>query len=189
MRLAHWRLLLVNASLLLVPAAGWADDPAEKTVAQLQRDVEERQRQALRAQRELSEARARLAVAEGDRAVAIRELRQVVTGYQAEVQWIRDHANWFCDPRDLMSDALCNTAKAQVRLAELEGDHAVLITAWTSIVGFHEQQLERVHRLEQLGAAHPDDRISAQQALDHARAKLSAAEKKLAESTGDEKTK
>ena len=65
-------------------------------------------------------------------------------------------------------------------LAEVEGDTATLVAAWKKIVGFHEQRLERVRRLEQMRAVKPEEVSVAQKALGKARERLEAAEKRLA---------
>src|SRR5262249_26575894 len=120
---ASWlhRLVVGVGLLLSAPPLCRGDGPEPKSVWRLKRDVEERERQLTRAQRELAEARARLALADGKRDLAITELRKAVAGYQGEVQWIRDHASWFCDPRDLMTEAQWDLAKARAWLAEVEG--------------------------------------------------------------------
>ena len=79
-----------------------------------------------------------------------------------------------------MDKAQLDLAKACADLAEVEGETATLVAAWKKIVGFHEQRLERVRRLEQLRAAKPEDVSVVQQALDKARQRLGAAEKQLA---------
>src|SRR4051812_23059804 len=99
--------------LLLVPSFCWGLQPEEKNVGRLKRDVAERERQLLRAQRDVAEARARLALAEGKRDAAIAELRKAVACHQGEVQWIRDHANLFCDPREPMTAAQWDSARAR----------------------------------------------------------------------------
>lgn len=165
--------------LLFVPSFCVGEQPAEKSAWQLRRDVGERERQLIRAQRELAEARARVALADGKDDLAIPELRKVVSGYQDEVQWIRYHANWFCDPRDLMTQALWDMCKARVWLAEVEGDTATLVVAWKQIVGFHEQQVERVKRLEEMMAVKPEETQTFQKSLDKARECLATAEKEL----------
>lgn len=173
--------LVVGFALLFVrPSFCCADQPAEKSVWRLKRDVEERERQLIRARRELAEAQARVAQTEGKRDLLIEELRKVVAGYESEVGWIRDHANWFCDPRDLMTQTLWDMAKARVWLAEVEGDTTTLVAEWKRIVGFHEQQLDRFRRLEQLAAVSPEEKTVVQEALDKARKQLSAVEQKLA---------
>ena len=177
-RVSH--LAVVIGLLLCVPSFSRGDGPEVKSVWRLRRDVEERERQLTRAQRELAEARARVALAEGKRDLAITELRTAVACYQGEVQWIRDHANWFCDPRDLMTGAQWDLAKAHVWLAEVEGDTATLVAEGKRIVGFHEEQLERVRRLEQRVAVTPEERSVVQEALAKARERLAAAERKLA---------
>jgi multidrug resistance efflux pump len=179
--LASWVRYLVAASglLFVVPSFSFGDGPEEKSAWRLKREVEERERQLTRVQRELAEARARLALAEGKREVAITELRKAVACCQGEVQWIRDHANWFCDPREPMDEAQWDLAKDCVWLAEVEGDTAALVAEWKKIVGFHEQRLKRVQRLEQTGAANPADVSDVQQALDKARQHLEAVEKRL----------
>jgi multidrug resistance efflux pump len=165
--------------LSLLPSFCCGDQPEEKSVAQLKRDVAERERQLVRAQRELADARARVAQAEGKRDLAIAELRKVTAGYQSEVQWVQDNANWICDPRDLMTETQWDMAKARVRLAEAEGDTAALVAEWKKIVVFHEQQLERVQRLEMLRAVTPAEISEVQAELDKTRARLAEVEKKL----------
>lgn len=152
----------------------------EQGVGQLRREVAERERQLARAQRGLAEARARLALAEGRREAAIGEFRKAVAACQDEIQWIRAHANWWCDPREPMDEAQWDLAQARVRLAEAEGDAAGLAAAWRTIVGFQEQRLERVRRLEQMRAVKPEEMKPALQALEEARRRLDAAEKRLA---------
>ncbi len=174
------RAVVVASGLLLVaPPLCGEDRPAQKSAAQLKREVDERERQLTRAQRELAEARARLALAEGKRELAIAELRKAVICCQDEVQWIRDHANSFCDPREPMEEAQWDLAQVRAELAEIEDDTATLVTALKEIVGLHEQRLERVRRLEQMRAATPADVSVVQQALDQARQRLEAAEKRL----------
>lgn len=154
--------------------------PEEPSVRQLQRDVAERERQLTRVQRELAEARARVALAEGKRELAIAEFQKAVACYQSDVQWIRYHANWFCDPREPMTEAQWDLAKARAWLADVEGDTAALVAQRKAIVGFHEERLQIVRRLEQLLAVKPAETSDAQKALDQARERLAAAEKRLA---------
>lgn len=170
--------LAVGLSLLcLLPSYSRSDPPEAKDVWRLKRDVEERERQLNQVQRELAEARARVALAEGKRDAAIRELRKAVDGHEGEIQWLRDHANRFCDPRDLLTEASWNLAKTRAWLAEVEGDTANLVAECKKIVGFQEQQLERINRLEQMQAVKPEERVPVQEALDKARERLAAAEK------------
>lgn len=158
-----------------------AHKPDDRSVWRLQRHVEERERQLTRAQRELAEARAKVALAQGKRDLAITELRKVVTGYQNEVQWIRDHASWFCDPRDQMTEGQWELAKARVRLAELQDDTATLVAEGKKIVGFHEERLQVIQRLEPLGAEAADEKKTMLEALKKARDQLTVAEKRLAQ--------
>ena len=168
------------AFLLMVPPLGRAGAAEEKNVGQLKREVAERERQLVRAQRDLAEARARVALAEGNRETAALEMQKVVTCCQQDVQWIRDHVNWFCDPRELMSAAQWDLAKTSASLAELQGDTASLVAA-RKIVAFHEEQLGRFLKLEQLAAIRPEEKLGAQESLDEAREQLAEAEKKLAD--------
>lgn len=173
-------LVLGFAVLALLSSFGSGNQYEQKTVWQLKRDVAERERQLVRAQRELAAAHARLALAEGKREQAVADLRNVVACYERDEQWIREHANWFCDPRELMTQTQWDLAKARAWLADIQGDTATLVAAWKKIVGFHEQQVERFRRLEQLVAIRPEERIVVQQELDKARERLAEAEKKLA---------
>jgi hypothetical protein len=176
-----WVRHLVAASglLFVVPSFCCGDGPDEQSAWQLKRKVEERERQVTRAQRELAEARARLALAEGKREVAITELRKAVACCQGEVQWIWGHAGWFCDPRALMDEARWDLANDRARLAEVEGDTASFVAEWKKIVGFHEQRLKTVQRLAQMRAVDAAEVTVVQQALDKARHRLEAAEKRL----------
>jgi DNA repair exonuclease SbcCD ATPase subunit len=167
--------------LFVVPSFCRGDGPDRESAWRLKRKVEERERQLSRAQRELAEARARLALTEGKRESAIAELRKAVACREGEVQWIRDHANWFCDPRELMDEARWDLANTRAWLAEVEGDAATLVTAWKEIVGFHERRLERAQRLEQMRAMQPAEVTIVRQALEGARQRLEVAEKHLAE--------
>lgn len=169
---------------LLTPSFCFGTLPEEKSVWQLKRDVEQRERQLTVAQRELSEARARAALAEGHRDQGIAELRKAVACYEEEVQWIRDHANWFCDPREPTTQAEWNLAKASVWLAEVEGNAKNLVTQRKKIVGFHQEQLERVRRLIQMRAVKPDEENAVQLELEKARQHLADAEQLLAAKTG-----
>jgi hypothetical protein len=174
-------LVIGFAFLLMVPTSGRAGAAEEKNVGQLKREVAERERQLVRAQRDLAEARARVALAEGNRETAALEMRKVVACCQQDVQWIRDHVNWFCDPRELMTAAQWDLAKTSASLAELQGDAASLVAARKKIVAFHEEQLERFLKLEQLAAVRPEEKLGAQEALHQAREQLAEAEKKLAD--------
>jgi hypothetical protein len=78
-----------------------------------------------------------------------------------------------------MDEAQWDLAKARIRLAEAEGDTATLVAERKKIVGFHEQRLERMRRLEQMRAVKPEEVSVEQQALDKARQRLAAAEKQL----------
>ena len=178
---ASWVRHLVAAFglLFVVPSFGCGDGPEEKSAFQLKREVEERERQLTRAQRELAEARARLALAEGKQELAITELRKAVACCQSEVQWIRGHVNWFCDPREPMDGAQLDLAKYRAWLAEVEGDTASFVAEWKKIVGFHEQRLKTVQRLAQMRAVDAAEVTVVQQALDKARHRLEAAEKRL----------
>jgi hypothetical protein len=171
--------VVASGLLLVVSSLGRADRPDEIGAWRLKRNVEDRQRQLTRAQRELAEACARLALAEGNRELAITELRKAVACCQGEVDWIRDHANQFCDPRDPMDQAQWDLANARAWLAEVSGDTASLVAAWKQIVGFHEQRLERVQRLEQMRAVKAEEVSIVQQALEGARQRLGDAEKQL----------
>jgi hypothetical protein len=173
------RLIIGIGLPFLVPSFCLGVGPQEKSLGQLQRVVAERERQLARAQRDLAEARARVALAEGKRDVAIAELRQAVACHEGEVQWVRDHANWYCDPREPMTEALWDLAKARVWLAEVEGDAVTLVAEWRKIVGFHEDRLQCLRRLEQMHAVGPEEGSSVKEALDHARERLEAAEKRL----------
>ena len=181
--LASWMSQLVVAAglLFVVPCFSCAVERVEKNAQSLKRELEERERQLNRAQREVAEARARLALAEGMRASAIAELRKAVTCCQNEVQWIRDHANWYCDPRDPMDEARWDLAKTRVWLAEVEGDAVTQIEEWKHIVAFHEQRRERARRLEQMRAVEPAEVKLAQEELDKARCRLESAEKQLSD--------
>jgi DNA repair exonuclease SbcCD ATPase subunit len=180
--LESWvRYLAVACGLLfVVPSFCHRDGTDGESAWRLKREVEECERQLTRAQRELAEARARLALTEGKRESAIAELRKAVACREGEVQWIRAHANWFCDPREPMDEARWDLANTRVWLAEIEGDAATLVTAWKEIVGFHERRLERARRLEQMRAMQPAEVTIVQQALAGARQRLEAAEKHLA---------
>jgi hypothetical protein len=174
------RHLVAAAGLLfVVPSFCCGDGPDEKSAGQLKREVEERERQLTWAQRGLAEARARLALAEGKRESAITELRKAVACCHGEVRWIRGHANWFCDPREPMDKAQWDLAKDRAWLADVEGDSATLVAEWKKIVGFHEQHLKSLQRLEQLRAVNSADVTVVQQALDKDRQRLEAAEKRL----------
>jgi hypothetical protein len=166
--------------LSLVPALCCGGGSEEKGVWGLKKEVAECERKLTWSQRELAEARARLALAEGKRDLAITALRQAVVCCDSEVQWVRDHANWFCDPREMMTQAQWDSAKAHAWLAEVEGDTASLVQECKKIVGFHEQHLQTVRRLEKLGVVKPVEVCVAQEALEKARGRLQDAEKRLA---------
>jgi hypothetical protein len=165
--------------LLFVPSLCGGGAPEQESAWRLKKEVAERERQLIRSQRELAEARARLALAEGKRDLAVVELRMVVTCHESDVQWIRDHASWFCDPREMMTQAQWDLAAARARVAEVGGDTAVLVAEYTKIVGFHEQHMQTIRRLEQLRAVNPMEVTRAQQALAKARERLEEAEKRL----------
>src|SRR5262249_36727269 len=107
--------------------------------------------------------------------------RKAAACCQGEVQWLRDHASWFCDPGELMVEARWDLARARAWQAEVEGDAAALAAECRAIVGFHEQRLERVRRLEQALAVKPEETRGAQEALARARDRLAAAERRLSE--------
>jgi hypothetical protein len=165
---------------LFVPSLSCGDEIAEKTVYQLKREVAESERRLTRSQRELAEARARLALAEGKRDLAITELRNAAACCQSEVQWIRQHANWYCDPGQMMTQAEWDLANARARAAEVDGDAAALVAEYKKVLGFHEQHVKSLHRLEQLRAVSPAEVSVAQEALGKARERLQGAEKRLA---------
>jgi hypothetical protein len=181
--LASWvrHLAVASGLLFVVPSSCRGDGPDGGSALRLKREVEERERQLTRAHRELAEARARLALTEGKRETAIAELRKAVACREGEVRWIRDHRNWFCDPREPWDEARWDLAKTRAWLAEVEGDAATLVAARKEIVGFHERCLERARRLEQRRAMQPAEVTDVQKALDGARWSLEAAEKRLAE--------
>ncbi len=177
-RVGH--LAIAMGLLLFVPSFCCGDGADGQVAWRLKREAQERERQSLRAQRELAEARARVALAEGRRDRAITELRKAVACSEGEVRWIRDHANWFCDPREPMTQAQWDLARGRARLAEVEGDTATLVAECRKIVGFHEQDLQRMQRLAQMLALKSEDVCDVQAALGNARQRLEAAEKRLA---------
>jgi hypothetical protein len=148
-----------------------------KTVLQKKREVEERKLQLIQAQRKLAQSSADLALAEGNRDREITELTTALDFYQSEAQWLRDHANWFCDPRDLMTENQWEKAKVSARLAKLRGDSRALVAECKKIVGFHEQDLKRVEQLAQVGAIKSEEKSAAAKGLAEARRQLTAAEK------------
>jgi multidrug resistance efflux pump len=174
------RVAVVTAFLLCVPRVDFAGEPVP--LWRLQREVEQRERQVARAECDLAEARARLALAEGKRDRAIAELRKVVAFHESELRWIQRHHAWYGDGvlEDRLATAERDLAEARARLADTEGATADLVAALKQIVRYHEKGLQRMHRLEMLNAARPEDVRVAQAALDQARARLAAAEKRLA---------
>jgi hypothetical protein len=145
----------------------------------LQREVAERERQLTRARRELSDARYRLALAEGNRELAIRELRKVVLDAQNDVDWVHTHANWYCDPRDLFTQADWDLAKVRAELAEHEGDAATLVVERRKVVEFYRQRMLRLAKLEQHLALNLEEVSPVTDELEKAQGSLATAEKLL----------
>ncbi len=172
--------LALGLSCLFCPSRSQAQ-PEEKTVLQRRREVEERKLQLIQAQRKLAQSSADLALAEGNRDREITELTTALSFYQSEAQWLRDHANWFCDPRDLMTENQWEKAKVAARLARLRGDSRALVAECKKIVGFHEQDLKRVEQLAQMGAIKSEEKSAAAKGLAEARRQLMAAEKRTME--------
>src|SRR5262245_57272980 len=125
----------VILGLALMGGLKSVDKPQQDTTYQLRLQVEERERQLALAQCQLAEARARLAQAEGRSDVAASELRKAVNYYQSAVQWLLEHANRFCDPRERLEEANFNLAKASIWLAEVE-DTDSLVTQLTKMVSY-----------------------------------------------------
>ncbi len=172
----------LGCGLLFLLATSPSEAQSEgKTVLQKKREVEERKLQLIQAQRKLAQSSADLALAEGNRDREITELTTALDFYQSEAQWLRDHANWFCDPRDLMTENQWEKAKVAARLARLRGDSRALVAECKKIVGFHEQDLKRVEQLAQMGAIKSEEKSAAAKGLAEARRQLMAAEKRTME--------
>jgi hypothetical protein len=80
----------------------------------------------------------------------------------------------------MMTQVQWDLARARARVAEVEGDTATLVVEYKKVVGFHEQHVQTMRRLEQLRAVNPLEVTGAQQALAQARERLEEAEKQLA---------
>lgn len=173
-------LIVVGLRLLLVgPSIGRGAGPEDKDVGGLKREVAECERTVIRAERELAEARARLAVAEGKRDQAAAELRKAVASSEAEARWVREHAGWFCDPRELLTGVELGLATDRAWLAEVEGNTAALVAECKKLANIHEQRLESMRRMERANAVLPADVDAAQGGFDKAQERLDAAEKRL----------
>ncbi|HZU34458.1 MAG TPA: hypothetical protein VFA18_01045 [Gemmataceae bacterium] len=158
---------------LLVPGWSVLASPPEKVSDQVVRDevpalkaaVQRLERELARAKanpaqaEDLAEARARLAEAEGRKATAASEWRKVLAWRRAKLADSERlvKTGLYCGSSLELVLLRGRVAEARYKLAEVEGDRAIVAAELPEVIAYYEASLERLQKLRQVHAISPEE--------------------------------